>query len=160
MIKGQFKRDNVWVDQGFFGYIMTEGKDNNSFKGYCHQIFSEDSKEPRGVRFILGSFAENRGTNKMAASILKLINSPEGWPTLYYIPDIESEEGSYYFYMGKMVGWARNNQAKIRIVEIAYDKKIVDDIEWQFSRLDLSNPKNAEMINQSYLCSLYAEYGI
>ena len=160
MIKGQFKRDNVWVDQGFFGYIMTEGEDDNNFKGYCHQVFPEDSKEPRGVRFIVGSFAINREAEKNAASFLKLINLPEGWPTLYYIPDIESGDGSYYFYMGKSIGWARNNQARVRIVEIAYDKKIVDDIEWQFSRLDLNNPKNVEMVNQSHLCSLYAEYGM
>lgn len=160
IIRGQFRRDNVWVDQGFFGYIMTEGNNDNNFKGYCHQIFSEDRKEPRGVRFILGSFATNRGTGKKAASFLKLINTPEGWPTLYQLPDIESGEGSYYFYMGKGIGWTRNSEAKVRIAEIAYDKKIIDDIEWQFSRLDLNNPKNADMINQSYLCSLYAEYGI
>ncbi len=160
VIKGQFRRDNVWVDQGYFGYIMTEDNNDNNFKGYCHQIFSEDSKEPGGIRFILGSFAKNRGTGKNAASFYKLINTPEGWPTLYRIADIESGESSYYFYMGKGVGWARNDLAKVKIVEIAYDRKIVDDIQRNIEKLNLDNPKNAEMIKQYDFCSLYAEYGV
>lgn len=135
-ISGNFMQYGEWStpDPSFAGEIVVD--DDNTFHGYCNELYDSDAPDLDKTRYLAGKIATNSKTGKECIAFLKLSNFIEQAPLVY---SASGEEGAW----GALAPWGTNyyildEEARIKIEEVAYSLKDEQRIENKFNELDMS----------------------
>ena len=135
-ISGNFMMKNgEWKqpDPSFAGEIVVD--DDNTFHGYCNELYDADTPDLNKTRYLAGVIATNSETGKEGIAFFKLSNYIEQAPLLYII---SGEEGVW----GVIFPWRGDyfivDEARVKIEEVTYDLKDEQRIKNKFNELDMS----------------------
>lgn len=134
-ISGNFLENGEWAqpDPSFTGEIVVD--DDNTFHGYCNELYDGDTPDLNKTRYLAGVIATNSKTGKEGITFFKLSNYIEQAPLLYII---SGEEGVW----GVISPWKGDyfmvDEARVKIEEITYDLKDEQRIKNKFNELNMS----------------------
>ncbi len=134
-ISGNFVQNGKWAqpDPSFTGEIVVD--DDNTFHGYCNELYDGDTPDLNKTRYLAGTIATNSKTGKECIAFLKLSNFIEQAPLVY---SASGEEGVW----GAFAPWGTNyfmlDKARVKIEEVAYSLKDEQRIKNKFNELCMS----------------------
>ncbi|MBR3233327.1 hypothetical protein IKG12_00480 [Candidatus Saccharibacteria bacterium] len=134
-ISGNFVQNGKWAqpDPSFAGEIAVD--DDNTFHGYCNELYNGDAPDIDKTRYLAGKIATNSKTGKECIAFLKLSNFIEQAPLAY---SASGEEGVW----GAFAPWSTNcildEEARVKIEEVAYSLKDEQRIKNEFNGLNMS----------------------
>ena len=134
-ISGNFVQNGKWVqpDPSFAGEIVVD--DDNTFHGYCNELYDTDTPVLNKTRYLAGVIATNSKTGKEGIAFFKLSNYIEQAPLLYIISGEEGAWGVIFPWRGD---YSMVNKARVKIEEVTYDLKDEQRIENKFNELNMN----------------------
>ncbi len=134
-ISGNFVQNGEWAqpDPSFTGEIVAD--DDNTFHGYCNELYDGDTPDLNKTRYLAGTITTNSKTGKECIVFLKLSNFIEQAPIVY---SASGEEGVW----GVFAPWSTKyfilDKARVKIEEAAYSLKDEQRIKNKFNELNMS----------------------
>ena len=134
-ISGNFMQYGEWAqpDPSFTGEIVVD--DDNTFHGYCNELYDTDTPVLNKTRYLAGVIATNSKTGKEGIAFFKLSNYIEQAPLLYIISGEEGAWGVIFPWRGD---YSMVDEARVKIEEVTYDLKDEQRIENKFNELNMS----------------------
>lgn len=136
-ISGNFMENGGWAqpDPSFVGEIVAD--DDNTFHGYCNELYDGDTPDLNKTRYLAGTIATNSKTGKECIAFFKLSNYIEQAPLLYIISGEEGVWGAIFPWRGRADCFVVD-EARVKIEEVTYDLEDEQRIENKFNELDMS----------------------
>ena len=118
-------------DPSFTGEIVVD--DDNTFHGYCNELYDGDTPDLNKTRYLAGVIATNSKTGKERIAFFKLSNYIEQAPLLYII---SGEEGVWGVISPWKVDYFMVDETRVKIEEVTYDLKDEQRIKNKFNELN------------------------
>ena len=135
-------------DPSFVGEIVVD--DNNTFCGYCDELYESRKSE---TRFLAGAIAPNGRNGKNGIAFYKMSNDKNQPPLLYIVPELENGKGEW-----AEASWNKGfftiDEAMVEIEEkptaaLEEGEKL---IKAKFNELDKSIDLNRALLEQIQCC--------
>ena len=132
-------------DPSFTGEIVVD--DDNTFHGYCNELYDTDTPVLNKTRYIAGAIAPNGRNGKEGIAFYKLSNYHNQAPLMYVIPELgEYSEGEW-----AALDWGTFfviDEARVEIEEVTYSIEDEKRIRTKYDELDKTINCHNQLLEQ------------
>lgn len=149
-ITGNYMQYGMWAipDPSFAGEIVVD--DDNTFKGYCDELYESEQPDENKLRFLFGKFGKSKENSTDGLVFLKLSNFERQSPLLYVVHDFEDQSNNHWAALRIHFDSAEfepQGAATIKIEEVEYSAEREKAILDKYNQIECEDNLNDSMLD-------------